>query len=357
MTVANHSTTIGIDLGDKRSHIFVLDNDSREGVETSQLQTKAVAFQRYFACKGPTRMVMEVGTHSGWVSRLLSRMEHEVLVADPRKVRSLAGDGDKDDGLDAEFLARIGRADPKLLKPIQHRTEDTQVALAIIRTRDALVRGRTRLVNHLRGVVKSLGERLPSCAAERFHTLAPQLPEVVREALEPTMQCIAEMTKTIRRCERQISQKIKREYPEASLLQEINGVGPITALTFVLIIEDPSRFDKSRKVGSYLGLCRRRFQSGKSDPELHISKRGDRLLRRLLVNCAQYILGPFAPDSDLRRWGLAYAATGSKTAKRRAVVAVARKLAVLMHRLWTVGEVYDPLHNSRQRQDAQQCQC
>lgn len=345
------STTIGLDLGDKRSQVYVLDNETAEGLEEAKVPTNTRAFQRYFTTRTPALVVLEVGTHSSWVSRLLAQMGHGVLVADPRKVRNLMGDDDKDDKLDAEFLARIGRSDPKLLKPIKHRSEQTQAALAILRARDCLVRSRTQQVNHVRGVVKSTGEKLARCSTDSFHRLEPQLPESLRRALAPTMQCIAEMNKTIRRYDKLIQDTINAEYPEATLLMAIDGVGPITALTYVLVIEYPARFNKSRTVGAYLGLCRRRWKSGDSDPELCITKRGDRLLRRLLITCAQHILGPFGHDSDLRRWGMAYAARGGKKAKKRAVVGVARRLSVVMHKLWSTGAAYDPLFNARRRGD------
>lgn len=292
-------------------------------------------------------MVLEVGTDSGWVSRMLTKAGHSVLVADPRKVRRLAGDDDKDDELDAEFLARIGRLDPKLLKPIKLRTEQTQVALALIRSRDNLVQARTQLINHVRGMVKGLGARLPKCSSESFHKLDKEIPEKLQEALQPMMVSIEKLTEQIRDCTRKIEHKSEQDYPQTKHLREVPGVGLIVALAYVLIIEQPGRFPKSRTVGAYLGLTRRRYKSSQSDPELRISKQGDALLRRLLVNSAQYILGPFGPDSDLRRWGLKYAAGGGKNAKKRAVVAVARKLAVLLHALWTTGEAYEPLRNAR----------
>jgi transposase len=136
-------------------------------------------------------------------------------------------------------------------------------------------------------------------------------------------------------------------------LSQVNGVGPITALCYVLTIEDPKRIQRSRNVGAYLGLRPRQRQSGQRDPELRITKAGDRNLRRLLVQCAQYILGPFGEDSDLRRWGLALASRGAATAKKKAVIAVARKLSVLLHRLWSTGEVYEPLRNAERRVSAQ----
>jgi transposase len=351
--VTEHSTvTIGLDLGDKFSQLCVLDDSSKEIVERSRVRTTLEGVERYFTGRSPARVVMEVGTHSGWVSRKLSDLGQQVLVADPRRVRALAGDQDKDDRLDAEFLARVGCLDAKLLKPIHHRSAQTQVALAQIRARDRLVQVRTKLVNCVRGLVKTVGQRLPSCSALSFHKLESQIPTELAEAVGPLMVGIATLNQQIRRYDQMIKKTAETEYPQAVRLQQVAGVGPVTSLAYTLIIEDPSRFAKSRAVGPYLGLCPRRYQSGDANPELNISKRGDRLLRRLLVLSAHYILGAFGPDSDLRRWGLAHCTAGgtgkknvkaARNAKKRAVVAVARKLAVLLHSLWITGQDYEPL--------------
>ena len=136
-------------------------------------------------------------------------------------------------------------------------------------------------------------------------------------------------------------------HPEVALLRQVKGVGPLISLTFVLTLDDPQRFRRSRDVGCFLGLRPGRRNSGRSEPQLHISKEGDRYLRTLLVQGAHYILGPLGEDSDLRRWGLKLAQRGGKNAKKRAVVALARKLAVLLHKLWVSEEVYEPLRNNR----------
>jgi transposase len=349
--VSEHSTatTIGMDLGDKYSQLCILDNVSRAVLEESRVPTTKAGIERYFAGKSHSRVVMEVGTHSGWISRRLSELGHDVVVADPRRVRALAAGDDKDDALDAEFLARIGCTDVALLKPVQHRSEQTQKVLAMLRARDKLVQVRTKLINCVRGQVKTSGSRLPACASERFHKLEEQLPPVLAEALAPLMVSIATISQQVRRYDRMIEERAKSDYPDTTRLQQVGGVGPVTSLAYLLVVENPSRFAKSRAVGAYLGLCPRRWKSGESDPELRISKRGDALLRRLLVTSAHYVLGPFGPDSDLRRWGLAYAGGGGKNAKKRAVVAVARKLAVLLHSLWTTGEVYEPLRNAERQ--------
>lgn len=166
------------------------------------------------------------------------------------------------------------------------------------------------------------------------------------------LDVIAVLGKEVGRYDRQVETLAATRHPETTALRQVPGVGALTALSYVLTLEDPARFPKSRAVGSYLGLRPKQRDSGESTPALRISKRGDAHLRRLLVGSAHYILGPFGPDTDLRRWGLTLAARGGTNAKKRAVVAVARKLAVLLHRLWVTGEVYEPLRLAQQRQVA-----
>jgi len=220
--------------------------------------------------------------------------------------------------------------------------------MAIIRSRQALVGCRTQLVNHVRGTVKSFGGRLPKCPAVSFHNKAAgHIPEALLPALEPVLEQIASLTERIRQYERQLETISRKRYPETELLRQVEGVGPLTALTFVLTVGDPHRFEKSRSVGAYLGLVPATAQSGDRDPQKRISKEGDEMLRKLLVSSSHYILGPFGSDSDLRRHGEKIASRGGKNAKKRAVVAVARKLSVLLHSLWVSAEVYDPLRNAR----------
>jgi transposase len=198
---------------------------------------------------------------------------------------------------------------------------------------------------------------LPKCPARSFHNKAAEhIPEALWPALGPILETIGSLTERIREYDRQLETICQEHYyPETELLRQVEGVGVLTALTFVLTLEDPHRFAKSRTVGAYLGLVPARDQSGDRDPQKHISKEGDEMLRKLLVGSAHYVLGPFAKeDSDLRRHGEKIARRGGKNAKKRAAVAVARKLAVLLHRLWVTGEVYDPLYNTHRRQEQEE---
>jgi len=344
--------TAGVDLGDKYSYLCLIDTQSGEVVEEGRLRTTPEAFGRRFASERPMRIAIEAGTHSPWVSRVLEECAHEVLVANSRKTRLIYSNKRKTDEVDAENLARLARVDPKLLYPLKHRKEDSQAHMALIRSREALVSCRTQLVNHVRGAVKSFGARLPKCPARSFHKKAPEhIPEALRPALGPILEQIGSLTESIRQYDRKVETACEELYPETELLRQVEGIGPLTALTFVLTLEDPYRFQKSRSVGAYLGLVPARDQSGDRDPQRRISKEGDELLRKLLVSCAHYILGPFGSDSDLRRHGQKIASRGAKNAKKRAVVAVARKLAVVLHSLWVSGEIYEPLRNTHRSRD------
>jgi transposase len=340
--------TAGLDLGDKYSYLCLLDTDGGEVIEEGRVRTTPEALRRRFASqRPPMRVAIEAGTHSPWVSRLLEECSHEVLVANARKTRLIYANKQKTDEVDAENLARLARLDPKLLYPLKHRGEESQAHMAILRSREALVGCRTQLVNHVRGAVKSFGGRLPKCPARSFHNKAAEhIPEVLRPALGPILEQIGSLTERIRQYDRKLEEISKKHYPETELLRQVEGVGALTALTFVLTLEDPYRFAKSRSVGAYLGLVPASERSGDRDPQKRISKEGDEMLRKLLVGSAHYILGPFGSDSDLRRHGQKIASRGGKNAKKRAAVAVARKLAVLLHRLWVSGEVYEPLYNA-----------
>ena len=345
--------TAGLDLGDKYSYLCLIDSPSGEVIEEGRLRTTPETFRRRFSSeRPPMRIAIEAGTHSPWASRVLEECGHEVLVANARKLRLIYANKRKTDEVDAENLARLARVDPKLLYPLKHRSEDSQANLAIVRARQALVGARTQLVNHVRGAVKSFGGRLPKCPARTFHKRASELiPEALLAALEPILVQIGSLTERIGQYDRQLEAVSKEHYPETELLRQVEGIGPLTALTFVLTLEDPYRFERSRSVGAYLGLVPATEKSGERDPQKRLSKEGDEMLRKLLVGSAHYVLGPFGSDSDLRRHGEKIASRGAKNSKKRAVVAVARKLAVLLHRLWTSGELYDSLYDAHRRQE------
>lgn len=339
---AANTVTIGMDVSDKHSHLVVLD-DGGTVLAQARVTTSEPALRRWFGRYPKARVVLEVGPHSPWLSRLLSTLGLEVIVANPRKVALIHGSETKNDRLDAERLARLARVDPQLLSPVEHRRADTRAVLALIKARRALVKSRTLLINTVRGQLKAEGVRLAKGASSAFHRHADELPEPLRDALGPLMKTIESLSGQIAHYDTVVEDLAENVYPETAALMAIDGVGALTALCYVLTIEEPDRFKSSRAVGSYLGLRPRQDQSGDTDKQLAITKAGDPMLRALLVQCAHRILGPHGKDSDLRHWGLSLAGRGGKAAHKRAVVAVARKLAVLMHRLWQTGVAYDPL--------------
>lgn len=307
------------------------------------MATTQRALARWAAAQPAARVVVEAGSHSPWVSRVLEAAGHEVVVANPRRVRLITWNASKRDPVDAEWLARLGRADPALLAPVHHRGPAAQAALSVLRARECLVRARTRVVNQVRGLVKAQGARLPRCSTASFpRRVSPHVPAALQPAVGPALVEIDHLTQQIRAYDQQVAHLATAVFPETARLRQVPGVGPLTALAFVLTLEDPARFPRSRTVGSYLGLRPRLHESGRRRPALRITKEGDAFVRQLLVQAAHYILGPFGPDTRLRDWGLGLVARGGKHAKQRAVIAVARKLAVLLHQLWRTGAVYEP---------------
>jgi transposase len=343
-SVAKVKMTIGIDLGDVWSHYCTLNEDG-EVVDRGRFRTTLSGVEKWFTDLPRARVAMETGTHSIWVSEQLRELGHEVIVANVREVRAISHNNRKSDTVDAEKIARYARVDPEILHPISHRTVAQQEALTLIRARNLIVRLRTAAVNSVRGLAKPCGYRLPAsstlCFAKRCMAV---LPPSLAQALGPVLEQIAAMTVKIQQYDRTIKRLTETEYPETQALIQVYGVGQLTALTYVLTLGSKERFRRSRDVGCYLGLRPRRSQSGDRDPQLGITKAGNVYLRTLLVECANHVLGPRGRDSTLRQWGLHLASRGGKQSHNRAIVAVARKLAVLLHRIWVTQEPYIPFY-------------
>jgi len=330
--------TVGVDLGDQWSNYCILGLGG-ETLREGQFRTRREEVGEFFQCLAKSRVVIEVGTHSAWVREVIAGLGHEVLVANVQRMEGRKRRQRKNDRIDAAKLARLGRVDPKSLYTIQHRSTEIREDLLVVRVRDSLVESRT-----VRGMVKTMGARVAGCSSVSFSgKAADQIPLEVRETLQPILRLIQVLSEEIKSYEKRIEKLGREKYMDTKLLRQVNGVGPVTSLAYVLTLETPQRFKRSRDVGPYLGLVPQQEDSGDSQPQLGISKAGDKMLRKLLVGSAHYILGPFGPDTDLRRFGMKLCQRGGKNAKKRASVAVARKLAVLLHRLWSSGEVYQPL--------------
>ena len=341
--------TIGVDLGDRKHAICVLD-DAGSVIEERSITNHRESLRRLSKKYPKALMVMEVGSHSPWISRFLSDLSHRVLVANPRKVRAIYQNTRKSDERDANMLARIARVDESLLFPIEHGTEEAQRDLLQIKLRDNIVRQRVDVISAVRFTLKSMGIKLKSPNTNYFARYAREAlrddhPEVAK-LVEPSLIVIDAMTAQIKHLDKELEELAETNYPITRKLREIKGVGVITALVFVLTIGDPARFEKARDVGAYLGLVPRRDQSGDVDMELRISKAGDKILRRLLVGAAQYILGPFGEDCDMKSKGERLIERGGRRAKKKAVVAIARTLSVVMLTLWKNDGNYERFRTS-----------
>ena len=343
------NVVVGLDLGDRHSQLCLLNLEGNI-VERHRIRTNLEAFEKFFDAWASMRVVFEAGTHSLWVWRLLKRLGHQPLMANTYHLALITHSMSKNDQRDAAVLGELGLRMPELLHAVHPCSLSTQVDRTVLRARDSAVQARTKLINMVRGTVKSFGERLPKCTTEAFAKKGgAALPSYLEDTLGPLLLVIQHLSDEIRRYDKKIKQLGEEKYPQTRRMRSIHGVGPITSLAFVLNLDnDVTQLKTSRGAGVRMGLRPKQRDSGKSAPELSITKSGDAMLRRLLVQCGQYILGPFGTDSRLRRWGLKLAARGGKAAKRKAVVAVARKLAILLHVLWKRDIDFDPLYGMKE---------
>lgn len=341
-TLPSSPVTIALDVGDTKTQVCEL--RGKEVVLNKSIPTTKSALDAEFATRPPTHVVLEVGSQSPWMSALLRSLGHEVLIVDARRVAKMATGFKKTDRRDAETLARLAAGVPELLGDVKHRPPEMYADLALLRARDQLVRTRTRLILTIRGMLKTTGTNLPAFSARCFGRKAVGLiPVLLRPAIEPLLDTLQVLELQIARYEKMLEEAATKRYPATAKLRQVNGVGPVTSMAFVLTMFNPHRFKKSSHVGSWVGLAPKKRESGDSDPQLKVTREGNPFLRRLLISAAHYIIGPFGKDCNLRRFGLRICERGAKNAKKRAIVAVARKLAVLLHRLWLTDKPYEPL--------------
>lgn len=333
----------GLDISQKTIEIFALKGE--KGVSFGKILNNQKSLNDFFdKVPFPSKTIavaLETGTHSAWISRLLESRGYEVIVAHARDLAFIYKGDKKSDRIDAEKLARMTRADKKLLHPIKVIDKKRQEDLLAIKARDLLVKQRTGIVNAIRGFLRSMGIDDSTYSHEVINDIYSELPKEIQENLRGLFSALTAIDNNIKEYDKRI-RKIAKDYPETKILQQIKGVGPLIALSFVLIIGDPHRFS-SRECSSYVGLVPKRDQSGEVDKQLGISKCGNNLLRRLLVQGAQYIMGPFGEECDLKEFGTRIAQRGGNIARKKSKVAVARKLAVTMLSLWRNPEMqYDP---------------
>jgi transposase len=338
---------IGIDLGDRESHYACVQQEGHL-LEEGRVAMSISSFQKAFSVFEPTRIAIEAGAQSRWVAKVLEELGHEVIVANPRQVQLISANNSKNDANDAKLLAKLARVDPELLSPLKHRPESDQTALLAIRARAQLVKTRTALMHSMRGMVKCYGIRLPHADSASFcERCRLAVPAALLPQLEGVFKIVQELSLQIAAYDELVEAIAKTQYPAVEKLREVPGIGTLTALTYVTTLADPKRFRSSRDVGAFLGLRPRQQQSGSKNPQLGITKAGDVYLRTLLVQSAHCVLRKYAPDTALKRWGEKLCERGGANAKKRAIAAVARKLAVLLHKLWITGAEFQAFPASR----------
>jgi len=335
--------TVGVDLGDRISEACAYVSGCV--YERFQFPMTEGGVRTAFEGKGFGRVAMEAGAQSPWVTRLLRELGYDPLVANPRKLKAISTNERKSDRNDALLLAKLAAADATLLYPIHHRSAERDDALAVLKARDAVVRTRARLIHTVRSLAKATGFRFRQGTTEGFVHQETDVPSALRPALEPIFAALRVLNEQVSVFDKRLAEMCK-SFPETESLLQVHGVGPVTALGFVLTIEDPNRFPDGRTAAAFFGLVPRRDQSGASDRQLGISKTGNGFARRTLVQAAQFMLGPLGRDSDLRRFGAKLVARGGPKAKKRAVVATARKLVVLLFALWKGKGAWKPLFNA-----------
>jgi transposase len=320
---------VAIDLHDEYSQICVM-NDSREVLAEAKVPTTRAALSDFFSQRASARVVFEAGPHSLWVSELLTELTHEPMVCHPRRVRLIAESRNKNDRVDAELLARLSLSDLELIKPIQQRSRDTLGERSIVRTRAALVQTQKQLRTMLRGLVKPFGVRLPRAKKKALLEAADtELPPMVRKSVDALLATLATVGEQIRELDKEV-ERLADQHAAAARLQTIPGVGPLVAITFIYAIEDPARF-AAKDVGPYTGLTpSNRSSAGKKLSPKDRARPGDPYLRSLLVQSAWTLLNSRS-QSDLAQWGRGLL---DRIGSKKAPIAVARKLATLMHHVW-----------------------
>ena len=351
-------TTIGMDVSDKKTQICVMakTGTTPKVVMETTIPTTKNGLAKFLATQDKSSPVaFETGVHCRWMKDVAAGMGFKVYVANPCRLRMITESKTKNDVNDARMLARMALADPGLLHPVKLRGPEHQRMLNLHEMRNLLVKQRTGIIVQLRAVAKSMGFRIAKCPTESFHKLDTKVwPTEFRDIAWPTMKNLEQLAVTIKTYEKQIRELAETPAFKAQVerLTEIHYVGLYVATGFVAVTGgDMERFGKPRDVGAWLGLTPRQDQSGDIDRQCHVTKVGSALMRRLLVESAQMILRKASADTDLKVKGMRICARGAKIAKRKAVTAVARALAVLMAAMLKKPDApYVPLSDGHARE-------
>ncbi len=350
-------TAIGIDVSDRMSKICVMTKvaGTRRIVDETTVATTKDGFREYLERQDRNAPVtFETGIHCRWMAEFIRSMGFKVYVANPAKLKMLTESDTKNDRNDARELARYTLADVEMLHPVFLRAEQYQQMIRLLEARRALLGARTKLINEMRGFAKSMGFRIPRRDADYFHLIdRATWPRDLETLCWPMLAVVKTISLKIKAVEKQMH--VLADTPEfresAERLQQIAGVGFFSSVAFIAFLGgNYERFAKARDVGPYLGLVPRQDASGNIDKQLSITKKGSSLLRSLLAECAQAAMRDHAKMSDLRIKGLRIAERGGKNAKKRAVIAIVRSLAVTMVALLKHPErEYKPISDENQR--------
>jgi transposase len=330
----------GLDLGKKSSHFCVVDA-KRRVIETGTVRNQVHRLNAVFGELPPMRIVLEASTKAFWIADRLRDLGHTPIVVDPGRTKAIGAARIKHDKLDARVLAELCAAD--LLVEVDQPSESQRLARMPVVVRDGLIRCRTILINQVRSLLDSEGIELKKCATDAFvdrvADIWEEFPDEIARAIEPVLNSIHVLTSEIGSCGEQIADAISRD-EDAKLLMTAPGVGPIVAACFLMAVRDPSRFESGRQVGAYLGLVPSLYQSGETYRRGRITKHGNKQARWALSVAANVLIGPrIKQHSAIRDWGLALA---ERIGRKKAVTAVARKLASVLWSMWRNGTTFEP---------------
>lgn len=338
---AHDSTTIGLDLGNTFNKAVGLDAGGNV-VLREDLRNDAATMKAFFEAHRGATVAMETGTHCRWIAALAAECGCHPVVGNARKLRLISESSRKNDWADAQKLARLCRSDRSLLHPVELHDDRHHRLYQLLRQRDALVSMRTALVNQLRGFAKAGGTMLPRCDARSFLSLRDSMPPEFLRDFKPLLKTLEDLAKRIAAAEAILAEFVRRHFRKTDeLLQTVPGVGPVASAAFIALVPDPGRFKSAREAGPYFGLVPKQDQSGDGDRPCRITHEGSSFMRKTLVNAANALLRKSARDTALKRFGERLGRRGQgKVVRRKAKVALARKLAVTMLAMARSGEDY-----------------
>ena len=338
---AQDSTTIGLDLGNTFTKAVGL--DARGNVVLREdLHNDAETLKAFFEAHPGATVGMETGTHCRWIAALAASCGCDAVIGNARKLRLISESSRKNDWNDAESIARLCRFDRKLFHPVTLRDGEHHRLYQLLRQRDALVSMRTALVNQLRGFAKAGGTMLPRRDARSFLSLRDSMPPEFLRDFKPLLKALEDLARRIAAAEAILGQFVRRHFRKMDeRLQTVPGVGPVASAAFIALVPDPGRFKSAREAGPYFGLVPKQDQSGDGHRPCRITHEGSPFMRKTLVNAANALLKKSARDTALKRFGERLSRRGQgKVARRKAKVALARKLAVTMLAMMRRGEDY-----------------